>query len=212
MFSNTRFWKLRDDVLRNAPTVLESNSLNPGFLLVMPRNLEVKAKIASSESARELAESLHAKYAGTLHQTDTYFGVTHGRLKLREIDGAHAELISYDREESSTRRDSRFELFTVQNPSKLKSLLEASCGIRGIVEKTRILYLMDETTRIHLDEVKNLGSFVEFEVPVSNDAEAAEQLDSLIKQFGIGSGDFLRNSYIDLLLERIGSAPTKNGK
>jgi predicted adenylyl cyclase CyaB len=173
----------------------------------MPHNREVKARIASSESARELAESLHAKYAGTLHQTDTYFDVSRGRLKLREIDGARAELISYEREESSTRRDSRFELFTVQNPAKLKSLLEASCGIRGIVEKTRVLYLMDGTTRIHLDEVKHLGSFLEFEVPVSSDAEAAEQIEFLIKHFRIGHGDFLKNSYIDLLLERIGSAP-----
>ncbi|HUL44143.1 MAG TPA: class IV adenylate cyclase [Bacteroidota bacterium] len=175
----------------------------------MPRNLEVKAKITTIESARVLAESIHANYAGTLHQTDTYFRVSNGRLKLREINGTHAELIRYEREESSSRRESRFDVCPIKNLDGIKSLLRVACGVRGVVEKTRILYLLDGSTRIHLDEVKDLGVFLEFEVPVAKEEEASEQLEFLIKHFGIQQSDFVKNSYIDMLPQR-GESSSEN--
>lgn len=38
-----------------------------------------------------------------------------------------------------------------------------SLGIKGVVKKTRHLYI-HEHTRIHIDDVENLGKFVEIEV------------------------------------------------
>ncbi len=167
----------------------------------MPRNLEVKAKIASIQNAIEFAEVLHARHAGILRQTDTYFKVPRGRLKLREIHGDHSELIFYEREETSGHRMSQFEQFPVSDPDRLKFLLTSACGVRGIVEKERILFLCNETIRIHLDDVKNLGAFLEFEIPVSDFPDAEEQMEMLVRHFHIRPSDYVMTSYIDLIDE-----------
>ena len=68
------------------------------------RNIELKAR--DPDPARSLQASLDvgASDEGWLRQTDTYFRVPHGRLKLREED-AVSQLISYER--ASPRRGSR---------------------------------------------------------------------------------------------------------
>ena len=47
--------------------------------------------------------------------------------------------------------------------SSLHGLLSACMGVRGVVAKKRTLYLVDQT-RIHIDEVENLGDHIELEV------------------------------------------------
>ena len=167
----------------------------------MPRNLEVKAKITSIKDCMTVAEALHAKHSGILRQTDTYFKVSRGRLKLREIHGDHSELIFYEREETSGHRMSQFEQFPVSDPDRLKLLLTSACGIKGIVEKERILFLYNETIRIHLDSVRNLGAFLEFEIPVSDFPDAEKRMEMLVRHFHIRPADYVITSYIDLIDE-----------
>ncbi len=90
----------------------------------MRKNLEVKACIESVESAEKIAQSIRARFDRTMKQIDTYFNVSHGRLKLREIDDTHAELIYYTRNEDVNHRVSDFQICPVHNPlfpSALKS-------------------------------------------------------------------------------------------
>ena len=47
-------------------------------------NIEVKARCAEFERIESRLTELGAGPAGTFHQTDTYFRVPRGRLKLRE--------------------------------------------------------------------------------------------------------------------------------
>ena len=61
------------------------------------QNLEIKAKLPDRANTLQAALRLGAEFNATLIQTDTYFRVPHGRLKLREIEGEHSELIFYDR-------------------------------------------------------------------------------------------------------------------
>ena len=55
----------------------------------MHRNLELKAHIDSVKTMENIACSLGARSAGVLRQTDTYFAVQNGRLKLREFGKGH---------------------------------------------------------------------------------------------------------------------------
>jgi len=165
----------------------------------VPLNLEIKARITNLDAARDRAVALPSRECGHLLQVDTYFATNRGMLKLREIHGAAAELIFYRREESTHRRVSAFERCPVPDPALLKSLLSESLGVRGVVRKDRHLYLFRERTRIHLDSVERLGSFIEFEVPVTDEAAAEEELDLLLSHFGIRAGEFVNVSYIDLL-------------
>lgn len=166
----------------------------------MPKNLEIKAKIPSVQHAASIARNIRASHKGELHQIDTYFKVHHGRLKLREILNDHAELIYYDRDEQSEQRLSRFEVYPVADAAQLKRLLTQSNGIRGIIEKKRVLYMYNDT-RIHIDEVLRLGTFLEFETAVhESEEEARKELNFLIETFNIEVQDYFLHSYVDLLI------------
>ncbi len=168
----------------------------------MRKNLEIKASIENIESCEKIAKSIHARFDRVMKQTDTYFNVSHGRLKLREIDDVQAELIYYSRNEEGNHRISDFQICPVQNPSHLREILALSLGIKIQVVKKRILY-MYQTTRIHLDNIDNLGSFLEFEVPVDkNEQNAQETLDFLVSLFGIKENEYIKESYSDLLLRK----------
>jgi adenylate cyclase class 2 len=165
----------------------------------MPTNLEIKARIRELSFTKSVCEQIQAKYIGLSKQTDTYFQVPRGRLKLRETENGHAELIRYEREENSEQRISNFEIYFCNIGSELKRLLSSALGVRAVVEKRRTLFLLEDT-RIHLDEVKHLGTFLEFEVPCHSDLEKAQAtMLFLIQKFGIRKEDYLLNSYVDLL-------------
>jgi adenylate cyclase class IV len=112
-------------------------------------------------------EILGAEDHGVLEQRDTYFAASHGRLKLREENG-RAELITYRRADWTEERESRFLLVPVERPAELSAALEDVLGIVAVVEKSRRLLLW-RGVRIHLDQVKNLGDFIEFEAPLGGD-------------------------------------------
>ncbi|MBI4547902.1 MAG: class IV adenylate cyclase [Ignavibacteriae bacterium] len=167
----------------------------------MPKNLEVKVTISSFNKALDIARSLGASYVGEIHQVDTYFGVQQGRLKLREANDKNAELIFYDRDEHSTQRVSYFQIYPINSPQQLKQILAEALGNLAIVEKKRKVFLYD-STRIHIDDVKGLGGFLEFEVPIHTTLESATKvMNYLIDQFRIDESDFISVSYLDLMLK-----------
>jgi predicted adenylyl cyclase CyaB len=168
----------------------------------MPTNLEIKARIQSVQYAINIAETLPANFVNELNQTDTYFIAPKGRLKLREINGACYELIYYNRTETSNERLSDFEISTVADPINLKSILKMAYGISAVVQKKRLLYLYG-TTRIHIDYIDNLGAFIEFEVPVGTDHQKTHNImQFLISKFQIQDNSFIKESYMDLLLDK----------
>ena len=59
-------------------------------------NVEIKAKCRDSNRVRNYLLNNGAAYKGTDEQTDTYFNVPNGRLKLRE-GNIENNLIFYDR-------------------------------------------------------------------------------------------------------------------
>ncbi len=134
----------------------------------MPRNLEFKAEVKGSASLEEAFRREGASFTEVLEQADTYFVVAKGRLKLREIAGKRAELIFYERDEkSSGGMQSRYEVVPVENGA-VKDILSRALGVKTVVAKTRRL-LMLRNARIHIDEVVNLGSYLEFEVVSQGD-------------------------------------------
>ena len=169
----------------------------------MPANLEIKARLAETGKALIVAHSLPARYAGELKQKDTYFSVENGRLKLREADNSIAELIFYRRVENSDRRRSNFCIYPATDPKSLKAILKGAYGIRGVVEKKRSLFLYNGS-RIHIDDVKGLGHFLEFEVPL-NRTDGRKKIDFLTEVFNVRKEDYVRESYIDMILSGVRS-------
>ena len=170
------------------------------------RNVELKARLSDFEGARRLAAQLTAGPPEVLRQVDTYFHCAHGRLKLREIVGRPSELIAYARADETAPRASRYRIVPVADTLALRALLTAALGTSVVVEKVREFSLYGNV-RIHLDQVRGLGTFLEFEaVLTATDevADGARQVRDLCRQFGLSPQDLVAASYSDLL--RIASA------
>ena len=167
------------------------------------RNLEFKARVQDHDAVRARALGLGARPAGDLHQVDTYFAVPSGRLKLRQTTGKEAELIAYSRAEDDFVRASDYHLARIPDGDSLVAVLKGALGVLAVVRKKRELFLLDGT-RIHLDSVENLGSFMEIEVPVeADDSSAQSTIDSLIQTLGLSADQGIRGSYLDITLTQV---------
>ncbi|MHC4713771.1 MAG: class IV adenylate cyclase, partial [Planctomycetota bacterium] len=153
----------------------------------MGRNVEMKARLRDVERARVTAEKLSGGPGERIVQEDTFFNVPRGRLKLRNFGNGRGELIFYERADEAGPRESNYFIHSASKPDRLRALLEAVFGARGVVRKVRTLHIAGRT-RIHLDDVEGLGDFLEIEVVLAPN-EAAEtgraEAERLLGEFGI---------------------------
>lgn len=162
-------------------------------------NIEIKAHCKDLEKARAIAKTIGAKSLGLDHQVDTYFSTKTGRLKLRESSLSGAMLIPYIRSDVSGPKKSDYTLLTAPNPALAKKLLSETLGVETVVEKYRDIYLA-ENVRIHIDDVKGLGTFLEFEAIYQDESPESvkretERVHRLIEIFHIKKEDLIEGSY-----------------
>jgi ubiquinone/menaquinone biosynthesis C-methylase UbiE/adenylate cyclase class IV len=169
------------------------------------RNIEVKARDRDpARTARLCGELAGATDEGAFRQRDTYFATDRGRLKLREEPGSGtAELVYYERPAAAEARTSRYWRVPVAAPAALAEALERALGVLGVVEKRRHLFLW-RNVRIHLDDVRDLGTFVELEavqesVDGSTDAEDRAAVDRLLAALSVAAADLEPRGYLELL-------------
>lgn len=165
----------------------------------MPTNLEFKASINSGEDIKNILNRIGAKYIETIKQADTYFYTKYGRLKIREINDSIYQLIYYNRDETKKFRLSEYQICEISDVEKLKDILKNSLGVKGVVRKIREVYMLDNC-RIHIDEVANLGLFIEFEyIKEPGDEKSDDLVNSLHELFLPHIKKIYRESYIDLI-------------
>jgi adenylate cyclase class IV len=167
----------------------------------MPSNIEIKARVRSDLTLlRGRAALLATEMPSLMEQEDTFFCTRRGRLKLRVASTGFAELIYYERAYGSGPRRSVYSVAPVADPLALKAVLEESLGTRGVVRKTRELFIAGDT-RIHIDDVESLGRFLELEVAVTGGGEAAgrTRCRELMKLLGVDDSDLMDLAYIDML-------------
>ena len=165
------------------------------------QNIEIKVKCEDLQRAENIAKKVGANFESSIHQRDTYFIIKKGRLKLREISTGVNQLIYYNRPNEAGPKTSEYYIYPVEASGQLKKMLGAALGIWKTVEKERVVYLFDEV-RIHLDKVKSLGSFLEFEGVVSSGSDKSkikDKVDWLISRFEIRNNDLIEVSYSDLV-------------
>jgi homotetrameric cytidine deaminase len=165
------------------------------------RNVELKAHDPDPARTLERALAAGAEDRGVLRQRDTYFAAPRGRLKLREEEPGGATLIAYERPDEATERVSSYRLVPVPDPGELLAALSAANGIDVVVVKRRRL-LMWEAVRIHLDEVRGLGSFLELEAVAEPDSDLSRErarVAHLRDALGISDEALRQGSYADAL-------------
>jgi predicted adenylyl cyclase CyaB len=170
------------------------------------RNIEIKARVDDLEHVRRLALDLGATERGVSRDTDVYFAVPRGRLKLRVSDRVPGgTLIAYQRPDQAESRLSDYRLISIPDPDQLLAALAETLGVLVTVSKTRQL-LHFGATRIHLDEVNVLGTFVELETVLTDPplSEAQAEHHFLCDRLGLNESSIVPVSYSDLLMERNG--------
>src|SRR5207248_303995 len=103
----------------------------------MSRNVEIKARVADLSGLRRRIESLGATLAEELHQTDTFFTVPSGRLKLRDLGVDNGELIYYMRPDTPGPKLSRYTRAPVASVAQMSDVLSQSLRVMAIVRKRR---------------------------------------------------------------------------
>jgi predicted adenylyl cyclase CyaB len=167
----------------------------------MPTNIEIKAQVRDLAGLRRLAAAVSDTPVQVIPQEDTFFHSPKGRLKLRQLQPDRGQLVYYERPDQDGPKRSNYYIYETKDPSGLKTALSLSLGVRGVVRKTRYLYLAGQT-RIHLDDVEGLGQFMELEVVLrdgQSDAEGQCIAEDLMARLGIQKGDLLEGAYMDLL-------------
>ena len=170
----------------------------------MPSNIEIKARVRNFEEMRQRAEKLSDMALQVIQQEDTFFNTEMGRLKLRILTTDPAQLIYYTRPDQEGPKRSDYHIYETADPENLKRVLELTYGIRGVVRKTRYLYIVGQT-RVHLDDVEGLGQFMELEVVMQvgqSDAEGQAIAEGLMTGLGVERSDLLEGAYLDLLESR----------
>ena len=167
-------------------------------------NIELKARIPDLDKARQVCEKLSAQFIWRRNQRDIYFATKPSkRLKLRIEDNESPYLVLYDRPDESGGRNCTYSLLTIHRTCHAESatFFTNALEVRGEVKKSRELFMW-ENVRIHLDRVKGLGDFIEFEHPVSEYSaqDAAQRVQDLCDEFSVDIENTVAGSYIDLVV------------
>jgi predicted adenylyl cyclase CyaB len=175
----------------------------------MARNIEIKARVQDLAAVRAKATALAPGPGETIIQIDTFFVVPRGRLKIREFADGSGELIAYERPDHTGPKESHYTRLSCDTPEVLARALGQVLPTRGRVVKHREVFIVGRT-RVHLDDVENLGSFVELEVVMRDDESAQDaerEAHELMAALAIPPTSLISGAYIDLLEKVAGDRP-----
>jgi adenylate cyclase, class 2 len=167
-------------------------------------NVEIKARTNKSAAIRNYLLNNGAEFKGVDEQTDTYFNIDNGRLKLRQ-GKIENNLIFYNRPNQAGPKQSDFDLLKVEDENVLLNILARALGIKVVVHKKREIYYI-QNVKSHLDFLDDLGEFVEIEAsnkvhPIET-SKLHEQCAYYMREFGIEQEDLLNLSYSDMFINR----------
>ncbi|MHC4983522.1 MAG: CYTH domain-containing protein [Planctomycetota bacterium] len=168
----------------------------------MRKNVELKAYCPDRHKALEAAKTSGGRCLRTHEEIDTYFRTPRGRLKLRTSDALGDCLIYYERPNTPQFKQSSFQIVPIGQSTSLGQLLKRALGVRAVVSKQRTTYEIGPAL-VNIDEVEQLGSFIEFEVDVAqagSEQEASTLASHLQADFGVGVAETVAWSYADLAI------------
>ena len=171
--------------------------------------IEVKARIDDSRKMERAIISMGATPIGIQDQADTYYNAPHRNfektdeaLRIRVEDGD--AFLTYKGPKMDTISKTRQEFQTVIKDTETMGNILTSLGFIPVatVTKRRKNYRLGDFF-ISLDEVHDLGSFIEVEIPVKNSKNYEEKVESILKimeKLDIDRTATIRESYLEMIL------------
>ena len=178
----------------------------PGIVDSGPKTLvELKARYEDLGKARALMAG--GDHIGTYKQVDTYFSTGERRLKVRTIEGQReGQLVYYERPDEGGVKESRVLLAPLLDAGAVREILRRVLPVQAEVRKTREVWRY-RGIQVHLDTVRGLGKFIEFEKVLKDESEREEgrrELEALRAYLQIPQEDLMASSYSDLVEPRRG--------
>lgn len=167
------------------------------------QSVEYKCELRDAVLAVAICRRLGAVRAATAQQVDTYYRVPEGRLKRRqsrtEAGDEPVEWFQYSRENRAQPKISRFTIYSEKHAQQ-------RFGVRPlpewvVVRKRRQIWTLGGA-RVHIDEVDDLGTFLEVEAlvsPVQHVAACHREIRRLVAKLAPALGESIACSYADLL-------------
>ncbi len=170
----------------------------------MARNVEIKARVPDPSRLLDAVIDIADRGPTVFAQDDTFFACPNGRLKLRTFSESEGQLIFYRRGDQAAPKLSEYLIASTPEPDALRGTLALAYGVVGRVRKRRTLFLVG-TTRVHLDDVDDLGHFMELEVvltPEQTVDDGRAIADDLMQRLAIEPRQLVTRAYVDLLADR----------
>lgn len=173
--------------------------------------VEVKAHVNDPKLVERSIIALGASPIGIEAQVDTYYSVpyrdfaeTDEAIRIR-VQG-NKSFLTYKGPKMDSVSKTRKEYEVEVNDADCMGDILSSLGfapVATIVKKRKKYRLVDFI--ISLDEVRNLGDFIEVEVSLMDSKSHEDKVESIFRLFeklGIGRDESIRKSYLEMIRER----------
>jgi adenylate cyclase class 2 len=178
--------------------------------------IEVKAKVKEPERVKHYLDVLGYKFLKKQRQEDIYFkssfrnfGETGEVLRLRKQNpGSDVVTFKGPRLKSEMKAREEIEVDIENSSEAIELLKKLGCEPWITVEKERETYQCNKFT-VNLDEVKDLGQFMEIETKIEgtqSKLEAEQEIFNLLNKIGISKNLIEKRTYLELILEKHKSA------
>ena len=166
----------------------------------MYADITIKARCYEPTEVESILQQHNAEFKGLDNQTDTFYKVEVGKLKLRKGTIENV-LIHYNRVWAGGAMQTEVMMY-LKNPGS--STIDSVCGgleVTSEIRKLRKIYFIDNV-KFHIDQVEGLGQFIEIE---AIDLDGSLGIETLKQQCSyykdlllIEDEDLINDSYIDL--------------
>mgnify|MGYP001767350762 CR=1 FL=1 len=169
--------------------------------------IEIKVRVSNIEEIKANIMKIGGRHSETVTEEDMYynaphrdFGITDEALRVRSAGGK--TILTYKGPKNTLKGSKIREEHNIHlDDAKTFDTILKNLGFREVarVRKLREYYTYQDFS-IALDNVEELGEFVEIELITENNAElAATRVDTLAEKLGV-NGERLSISYLELLL------------
>lgn len=170
--------------------------------------IEVEVKAVSNRKVKENIKE-KGELLEEIRQKDIYlnhpnrdFAKTDEALRLRKSNKCVFLTYKGPKIDKETKSREEIEERVESLKKSLKIFESLKFNKTEVVEKKRLIYKIGDY-KASIDKVKNLGEFIELEKKVKElNNKTTKEAKKFLKKLGVKEKDFIRKSYLELLLEQ----------